>query len=204
MSDKPPHLSLAKRLLNGILQRDTDLLDQLQPLAGKVVAVDITNIKRTLYVLLGADGIDLQRHYEGTVNVSVRGNFAAFRRMALANRNGHIAGAAEVEISGDLALAQQLQNLAAAADVDWEELLSRYIGDIAAHKLGNVGRGLLRWSGSARVSLFENLSEILRIEKRMVTEKNDLSSFFDAVDSLRTDTDRLQERLRRLITRSRT
>ncbi len=202
MSDKPPHLNLAERLLNGALRCDAELLNQLRPLAGKVIAVDITSINRTLYVMLGTDGIELQRGYDGLVNVTLRGDFGAFRRLALASRNGQIAGAAEVEISGDLPLTQQLQRLASAANLDWEELLSRYLGDVAAHKLGNVGRGFTRWIGLARQSLFENLSEVLRIEKRMVTEKNELGTFFDAVDSLRADADRLQERLRRLITRS--
>jgi ubiquinone biosynthesis protein UbiJ len=202
MSDKPFHLSLAERMLNGLLQRDAEILDQLRPLAGKIVSVEITNIKRTLYILLDTNGVELHRTQVGPVSASVRGDFAAFRRMAVAHRNGRIASSAEIEIMGDLALAQQLQTIASAANLDWEELLSRYLGDVTAHKLGNLGRGFMRWSDLTSKTLHKNLSEMLRIEKRMVPEKNEMNGFVDAVDSLRSDADRLHERLRRLLRRS--
>ena len=83
-------------------------------------------------------------------------------------------------------------------DIDWEELLSRWVGDIAAHQLGKFGRSLREWAGETKRTLEMDISEYLREESDLVARQEDVAEFVDAVDTLRGDLDRLEESLKQI------
>ena len=82
-----------------------------------------------------------------------------------------------------------------------EEILSQYIGDIAAHRLGNLGRGLTSWFKQASLTLGQNLSEYIQYEGRDVATAAELDGFSRAVDTLRDDSERLMARINLLKSR---
>jgi len=81
------------------------------------------------------------------------------------------------------------------ADLDWEELLSRYTGDVIAHQIGNLARSLTRWSKDAGARLGQDLAEYLLFESALLPPRLEVETFLDAVDQLRNDVDRLAARL---------
>ena len=83
-------------------------------------------------------------------------------------------------------------------DIDWEEHLSRLIGDIAAHRLVSVFNGILNWSKSAASNFTNDLGEYLQEESRDVVSGPEMEMFFQQVDRLRDDAERLQARTDRL------
>ena len=86
----------------------------------------------------------------------------------------------------------------ASFDIDWEELLSQYLGDIAAHQIGNVVRDVSGWAEEARHTLAQDTVEYLRNEAAILVETREIAEFVDAVDALRSDVDRLEARLQRI------
>ena len=109
------------------------------------------------------------------------------------------AGGAEVH--GDPVVAQDFQRLLNLARPDWEEELSRLIGDVAAHQLGTVARGLAGWGLKATDTLVQDAGEFLTEESRQVPTRYELEEFLDAVDGTRDDVDRLEARIQRLADR---
>ncbi|MGB5591910.1 MAG: sterol-binding protein, partial [Gammaproteobacteria bacterium] len=103
-----------------------------------------------------------------------------------------------VSISGDPVLAQDFQRLLDLARPDWEEELSRLVGDVAAHQLGNAARDLMRWSLQAADTLGRDTSEYLREESRDLPTRFEVDEFLDQVDELSGDIDRAEARLQRL------
>ena len=89
----------------------------------------------------------------------------------------------------------------AVEDIDWEELLSSYLGDPISHQLGNVSRGAKRWGRQAGDTLTQDLAEYLTEEGRFTPRRGELDAFVTAVDGLREDADRLEQRVRRLLDR---
>ena len=101
-------------------------------------------------------------------------------------------------IEGDMALVHGLRTIMGRVDIDWEEVLSRYVGDAISHQLGNLSRGMTRWGRQAGSTLMQDLAEYLTEEGRYTPQRDELDVFSAAVDRLRDDAERLQQRVRRL------
>jgi ubiquinone biosynthesis protein UbiJ len=103
-----------------------------------------------------------------------------------------------VRIEGDAEVAQRFRELLRHSRPDFEEELSRVIGDVAAHQVANAARGFLEWGRSASDSLATSVAEFLQEEGRDVPTRLEVEEYLRAVDTLRNDVDRLEARLQRL------
>ena len=103
-----------------------------------------------------------------------------------------------VTITGDAEIAQSFQDLLRAAQPDFEEELSRLVGDVTAHQIGNLVRGASGWGKKAAATLAANVSEYLQEESRDLVTRTELEEFLANVDELRESADRLRARLERL------
>lgn len=197
--------------LNRYLSLDSDALAEIAALTGKVMALELLftvpargsgvglseNARRlTLYLLPGPGGMRVVHDYAGSPDVLIRGNPLLLIRQA--GRQGGGLLAAGVEIEGDTQLGKTFQKLLTDIEVDWEEQLSHWVGDVIAHQLGNVARGLRDWGRNATQTLFRNAAEYLQEEVGELPPVGAVSEYLDAVDTLRSDTDRLEARIRRL------
>lgn len=107
-----------------------------------------------------------------------------------------------IRISGDAEAAQSFQKLFRAARPDFEEELSRLVGDAAAHHMANVARGILGFGRRAADTFARNVGEYLTEESRDLPARPEIESWLGQVDRLREDADRLEARLA-LVERSR-
>jgi ubiquinone biosynthesis protein UbiJ len=103
-----------------------------------------------------------------------------------------------VEITGDSALAQQFAEALFSLDIDWEEQLSHLTGDVLAHEVGNLGRGLFKWGESVRKTAGLNLKEYLQEELRLLPTREEIEPLLVDIDHLRDDVERLSARIERL------
>ena len=72
----------------------------------------------------------------------------------------------DVNLSGDAATAQRFQKLLEFARPDLEEELSRFIGDVAAHRIAEIARGIGDWARDVRKTMGGNIREYLQEESR--------------------------------------
>lgn len=105
-------------------------------------------------------------------------------------RNARINGSAEFADT----LGFVLRNLS----WDFEEDLSRVVGDIAAHRIADSLRALTAWQKQAAQNLAENTVEYLRDEKGVLPSPEEISAFSSEIDRLRDDVARLEKRLQKL------
>ena len=101
----------------------------------------------------------------------------------------------DVRIEGDAQLAQTFRELALLLRPDLEEELSLVLGDVPAHQIGRVARGLAGWTHKAATTTVRNLAEYLGHERRDGVSRNEAEPFLRSVDSLREDVDRLAARI---------
>ena len=191
-------LEPAQKLINDVLQTDPDLLSDVVAMDGKVMAVELIGPDKTIYIMPQKDGIHLQHEYEGDVHVLIKGSPFALLKMARQKDDQPASFDGDVEISGDLALGQHLQQMIKRLDLDWEELLSHKIGDVAAHQVGNFVRSFSTWAKESHESMEQNVGEYLRIESEIVPNRIEIDGFMNDVDDLRSDVDRLEQRIARL------
>ncbi len=111
---------------------------------------------------------------------------------------GRSATAARATVSGDAEIAESYRQLLVAAQPDWEEELSRVVGDFAARGLSQIARRTLAWARTIRRTAGENVAEYLQEESRDLVNRSELDEFLHAVDALRETADRVEARIARL------
>ncbi len=184
--------------INQVLQLDPDTVEQLQQIQGKVIAIELQGLNVTLYLIPRDEGLNVFGHFEGEPDTVLRGTPIAMAKMGLAKNAGDVLFEGDVEISGDVELGQQFREILDGLDIDWEEHLSHLTGDIVAHKMGNLVRGVLGWSKQTADILGQDAAEYLQEESRELPNRREVDGFLKNIDILRSDVDRMEMRVSRL------
>jgi len=101
-------------------------------------------------------------------------------------------------LSGDLDVAERYARMLKLARPDLEEEVARWVGDVPAHALGLVARGVGAWLARAGGALRMNTAEFLQEESRALPAPLEAQGFYSDVERLRDDVERLAARLARL------
>lgn len=185
-------------MFNKVLQQDPKAFASVQLLSGNVMAVEVIGTGVTWFLQFSEQGISLDREYTGAVNVTIKARPSALFSMCM-NRNSKITRVSpDMEVSGDVGLAQEFQQILKKLDIDWEEHFSHWVGDTAAHKLVRFSRMAKHYIGETRHTIALDISEYLHYEKGILPECEEIELFNNAVDKVRDDTERLVQRLERL------
>ena len=184
--------------VNQFLQLDQNARSQLRDLAGKVLAIQFTDLPLTLYFIPTRDDLQIFSRYDGAVDARLRGSSIQMLSMSASAKPADSFFKGMVDIEGDVELGQRFQDILGSLDIDAEERLSYLIGDVAAHKMGNALRGLLTWGGQIVQSLQDNTAEYLTFESNTLPARFELEYFYHDVDVLRDDVERLAARIQRL------
>lgn len=104
----------------------------------------------------------------------------------------------KVRLSGDAELARRLQRLAERFDPDWQRPFIAVFGEILGVQLANAAAAAMRQARAAGQALAESGAEFLTEESRDVVGKGELHAFYDDVDAVRDDVERLAARIARL------
>ena len=160
----------------------------------KVMALHVEGMPLSIYFKSNGEQMSLDTQHEGTPNATLSGTPLSLLRMAgpapeAALRTG------SVHIHGDAEVAQTFSELLKQARPDLEEELSRVIGDVAAHQVGNAARSALGFARRAVDTCAQNVSEYLQEEGRDAPSRTEADEFITGVDKLRDDVDRFEARL---------
>ncbi|MDR9435317.1 MAG: SCP2 sterol-binding domain-containing protein [Thiohalophilus sp.] len=180
--------------LNRALRLDPVTFEQLARFEGKQIALELHGTGLTLLLLPGHDGIQVMSGDAEQADTVISGTPLALAELSFGDAR-RVLFAGEVTIRGDVETGQAFKRLLDHLDIDWEELLSRYTGDVVAHQLGDLFRGLQSWGRQARRVLGRNLAEFLHQESRQLATREAVAEFVREVDRLRDDSARLQQRV---------
>lgn len=187
-------LDSVEKMVNKVLSLDEETVALLATLAGNVIEIDVLDTEFRMFILPSGKGVTLETDYEGKADVAIKGTPSALLGMISAEK----IGAGDVEINGNVELAKKFQSILRDMEIDWEEYLSQFVGDIAAHKIGNFLRRVSRFAKESGKTIGMDISEYLRYEKEALLDKSEVDEFNQAVDNIRDDVERLQKRLERL------
>lgn len=190
-------LATLEQALNAALALDPKTGERLSRMEGKVIALELSGIGIKLYLQPASGGLRLMGHFDGQADTTLRGAPLSMLRMS-SGRTGEGMFRGGVEIDGDVELATRFQRILEKLDIDWEEHLSRLTGDIVAHQFGNAVRGLFSWGQRSAEHLGEDTADYLQEEREILPVGWEVDEFIDSVDALRSDTDRLEARVKRL------
>ena len=163
-------------------------------LENKVLALHVEGLPLRLYFMSHGEAMELQTTHEGEANATLSGTPLSFLRLAGPKPESAIRAGA-VHIQGDAEVAQAFSELLTHARPDFEEELSRVIGDVAAHQVGTLARSALGFARRATDTFAQNVAEFLQEEGRDVPSRTEAEEFIAGVDALRDGVDRLEARI---------
>lgn len=185
--------------INQALRYDPATRQRLQALAGKSLAVEILlplgERKIPLCCHFEEDGVCISANIDDPTTC-LRGSLAGL--LALAGSDQVNLSAAGVEAWGNTALLAEIKTIAAGLDLDWEEAVNDWLGDVAGHQLAEQARRQFAWAKARGQSGKRLLGEFLTEELRAVPAAAELHQFSHQVDALRLASDRLLARFERL------
>jgi ubiquinone biosynthesis protein UbiJ len=187
-----------EKAINQVLALDPDTLERMRTLQGKVIAIELQGMNINLYLIPSEQGLNVFARFEGEADTVLRGTPVAMAKMGLAREAGDVLFAGDVEITGDVELGQRFRAILDGLDIDWEEHLSHITGDIVAHKLGNLVRGVMKWGRETASTLSQDATEYFQEESRDLPNPGEVENYLKAVDTLRSDVDRLEARVSRM------
>lgn len=190
-------LSPVASLLNRQIQAQTNARMLCESLNGTTTSIQLRSTPLVAYLLIDSGQVTLAAASDRLPDVAITGSLFSLLQLA-GSGNEELIRRGDLELTGDAHVAGQLQKLLALARPDAEEELSRLVGDVAAHGIGEFARGIGRWGRGAGGTLRQNLSEYLQEESRAVPSRYEIDRFRGRVELLRDDVARLEARIRRL------
>lgn len=118
--------------------------------------------------------------------------------LALRILSGDEEARSQARFDGDAEFAREISYLAENLRWDYEEDLSRIVGDVVAHRIGQTARDLAAWRRQAVQNLGENFRDYWVDERPMIAPRQGVEEFSREVDRLRDAVERLEKRIERL------
>lgn len=190
--------SVLETALNQYLALDEDVELFLAPLVGKVIAITIEPFDITLYLCPTETRIQVLEQFVGEPDTTITGSLLALGLMGVSSKPMRSVFSGEVRIEGDTRTGRKFQSLFEKLDIDFEEKLSHFTGDIIAHKIGQFFRVGKRWGDDTLETLKLNITEFIQDETKDAPVGPELDIFYRQVDETRSDFDRLALRIERL------
>jgi ubiquinone biosynthesis protein UbiJ len=198
MPATPAWLASVEALLNRSIAPSLKATTVAQRLNGTALEIDIDGLLR-IRAAVGADRLVLTTApapgTEVPADATLSGGPLALFELFTGGTT-RTAGAAR--IAGDAEIANRYRELLTLARPDWEEELSRLIGDLPARHVARYTGALLTWMGQTGRTAGRNLAEYLQEESRDLVSRPEVEEFLSGVDRLRETADRVEARLVRL------
>jgi ubiquinone biosynthesis protein UbiJ len=176
--------------INHLLGAEVWALDKLKPYAGQCVEFRAPPLPALRLEIL-ATGLLAHAAEDAPPNLVVTIGAGALP----ASVRGEDAFMREIGIEGSADLASAVQYLFRHLRWDFEEDLSRVVGDVLAHRMVEGGQRFAAWNREAATKLAQNLTEYWTEEQPLLARPADVRKFLSDVDQLRDDLARLEKRI---------
>ena len=184
--------AISTRILQHIITQNSWANAMLQPFAGKSAQFNISLINTTLVIL--ENGSLAIAGEINTPDAVVNIPPSLLLRLIAKDESAKL----KINIEGDTHLASELAKVLSSMRWDYEDDLSKLIGDVPANKMGEFSRQTTKTIKDTTTNLAEMLSEYWQEEAPLIAKKRPVEEFNASVDSLRADVARFEKKLQKL------
>jgi len=183
---------LLTRLLNHLLAQNSWAAEALQPFGGKHARMILPPFSATI-VVLEDGGLALAGK---TANIDATITLPPSVALRILAGDDH--AGASASITGDTEFAAGLARVLQGMSWEYEEDLSRIVGDIPAHEIAKFGRSAIERTKRQAHNVASMLAEYWQEEQPLLAKQRHVTQFIKDVDILQEDTERLAKRINKL------
>lgn len=178
---------------NRYLSLDPESPQLLTPLMGRTMALHIKRPKIAIYFSFAEDSVHLSTERPEKVNTEIFTTL--FQLMRLKLNPSPTPVNTQFHITGDVDTAQLFNQVFQKHHIDWEEHLSKIVGDIAAYKMASLFRKSSTSMKANSEKFCADVTEYCQEEAVILPSQNEVEHFRRDTDELRLQVDRLQARI---------
>lgn len=191
-----------EKSINAYLRLDPASEKRLASLADAIITVELLPLHYIFQLAATPSGIKLYSGELLPANCKISGTPLQMLSVAINKTDRHSFFADDLKIEGDAAISQQIIELFDEMTIDWEELLSQKIGDTSAHHLSRAFTSLKNFISETKERFCDDINEYIHEESDLFPPKEALTDFYNDIDQLRMDIDRLEARILQLKNRA--
>ncbi len=207
----PQALSTALEIgINRALDWSFNKDELLSPLVDKTCIIFVQEIEKALIFSFDANQISVSIDENGEYNhnpdeldntaldahecwVSV--SLFAIEQLKQNSQLTKLIKSGQLDFAGNLSILQALSKLYERIDLDGEEILSKYLGDVLAHNVHSVGKDISQTLFQQLTLLQYTISDLALDEKPIAVRGIMVTNFCDEVADLQSGVDRIEAKV---------
>lgn len=179
------------RAINAYLALDSASKDRLQNLQNKSFAIILKPMQMKFVLHFSEDGVSIDTDTESIATVTVTATPLQLMNIMLCKSDRDRAFVEDITMEGNAEFAQHVLTLFDELEIDWEDYLAHFVGDVPSYHANRWLKSAKDWLHDARFSLTQNINEYIHEEAQWLPTREALNDLFADIDLLRMDVDRL-------------
>lgn len=129
---------------------------------------------------------------------SISCNLNVLSKLADASELTELIKSDQLILKGDISVAQEISAIVKSLNIDWQNQLSNYIGDVATYKLSLLGRSLKNKLSFFKSQVSQDSSEWLLHEIKAAAHSSQVAEYSQHVAGVNKQVEALEQRIRNL------
>lgn len=184
----------AEKILTQLISMDPHAEQRLSRLKGKQLSFRIRELRLTLVITATENTLLFNQHNEA-VDCAITTDLASLRQLRDPSQLTRLIKQDALQIDGDIQIAQQFSYFLQQLDPDWQQALSRYVGDSLAHKISySIAQGQ-QYLLTKSQQLNQLTTELAQDELLLTPTSDELVQFSHQVSELSARVELLSRKL---------
>ncbi len=158
-----------------------------EKLCNKIVKLHITDIEKQFYIIFKNENIEISNEYNDE-DVSISGTISSLLLYGTTGKSELFAS--KINISGDVETANSLNSLLQESEI-LRNITVEIIGQKAASTVFSILDPIKDKTNKSKEEQNTALSNFLKFDINIVPSKDDINNYIDAVDDVKSRTDKL-------------
>ena len=185
-------IRMMNRAINKLISYDPTAAKKLNKLTGKAIRIVIEPVQLSFELMITNESIKVSQDAEKDVDTTISGKPSALFAMST---NQHVPGLDGVQIQGDASSGQFVVDFLKQLQPDWEDAWCDLLGEGPGYQVSQFLQSMKHNGSQLLKSLRRNTREYLLEENRELISNDEMDDVLDAVDDLKADVSRLEQRM---------
>ncbi|TPH15567.1 ubiquinone biosynthesis accessory factor UbiJ [Litorilituus lipolyticus] len=166
----------------------------LSAIENKTFTLELAELNFPLSITV-SNNVLLVNSTNSTSDCTLISSIATLRQLKAQQQLTELIKQEQLDIQGDIKVAQQFARIAEELDIDWPTEVARHIGDVPTHKIGQLSQKAKKSISQLFETLEADVGEFLIHEKRLAVTNSEIKRFNQGVEQTSDQLTRIESRL---------
>lgn len=184
--------SLVEPIINKVLSYDHTSDKKLEKLNNKHFAVTLSDLSIQLKISVVNKQVRLSTNIENS-DCTVKTDFQTLPKLSDSSQITQLIRLGKLDLDGDIHIAQAFSSLFGSEHINWQSLMSNYIGDANAYRVQYAIKQLTTYINKKQIDFSYTLSSAITDEVKLAPTQLEVEQFNRQVDNLHAQVERLEQ-----------